>query len=98
VPENESELEDNILGIQGQLWSEMITADKQMQAMLCPRILGLAESAWSSEKNRRTSQELLSIAVNNFRGLFDQIGWDHYRAEEFEQVIDNESNINEVTA
>ena len=91
VPENESELEDNILGIQGQLWSEMINADKHMEAMLCPRIIGLSESAWTSASNKRKGSELNILAYNSFRDLFEQIGWEYYRSENFQNISDEDS-------
>jgi hexosaminidase len=36
-----------ITGIQGQLWSETVRTDGQVDYMLFPRLLGLAERAWS---------------------------------------------------
>lgn len=91
VPEDEPEIEDNILGIQGQLWSETITADKQMEAMLCPRIIGLSESAWTSASNKRKGSELNILAYNSFRDLFEQIGWEYYRSENFQNISDEDS-------
>lgn len=37
---------DNILGIQGQLWSETINEPQRWEYMVLPRLLGLAERAW----------------------------------------------------
>ncbi|MEH3048092.1 family 20 glycosylhydrolase [Sphingomonas adhaesiva] len=36
-----------IAGIQGQLWSEMVRRDSQVEYMLFPRLFALAERAWS---------------------------------------------------
>jgi hypothetical protein len=55
-----------------------------MEAMLCPRIIGLSESAWSTENNKRKGSELSTLAHNSFRSLFNQIGWDYYRSENFD--------------
>lgn len=37
---------DNILGIQGQIWSETIRTAEQLEQLLYPRLLALAERAW----------------------------------------------------
>lgn len=37
---------ENILGIQGQVWSETIRTPEQLQRMIFPRLLVLAERAW----------------------------------------------------
>lgn len=37
---------ENILGIQGQVWSETIRTAEQLEAMIYPRMLALAERAW----------------------------------------------------
>jgi len=94
VPSNEPELESNIEGIQGHLWSETITEDRHMEAMLCPRIIGLSESAWTSASNKRKGSELNALSHNSFRALFEQIGWDYHRSEDFPDISDN-ININE---
>lgn len=37
---------ENILGIQGQIWTETIRTPQQLEQMLYPRLLALAERAW----------------------------------------------------
>ncbi|WP_397471657.1 family 20 glycosylhydrolase [Rheinheimera sp.] len=37
---------ENILGIQGQVWSETIRTEQQLEQMIYPRMLALAERAW----------------------------------------------------
>ena len=39
----------HILGIQGQLWSENIRSSERLQYMLFPRLIALAQRAWSRE-------------------------------------------------
>jgi hexosaminidase len=39
----------NILGIQGQLWSETLIESSRMEYMIFPRLLALAERAWAPE-------------------------------------------------
>ena len=36
----------NIIGIQGQLWSETIRSEQQAEYMLFPRLIAMAERAW----------------------------------------------------
>ena len=98
VPEDEPELEANIEGIQGHLWCETILKDSEMESMLCPRILGLSESAWTSNANRRKGSELGDLAKNSFRELFDRIGWDYYKAENFDIMSDPVTNEEALTS
>ena len=37
---------ENILGMQGQLWSETVRTAEQLEQMIYPRLLPLAERAW----------------------------------------------------
>ena len=37
---------ENILGLQGQLWTETVNREGRMHYMIFPRLLGLAERAW----------------------------------------------------
>jgi len=62
--------------------------------MLCPRILGLSESAWTLEKNKRNGKTMNILATNNFRDLFEQIGWEYYRSENFD-IMPTSNTINE---
>ncbi|MHC2992133.1 beta-N-acetylhexosaminidase, partial [Pontibacter sp. HJ8] len=39
----------NIIGLQAPLWSEMVTSPAQFEYMLLPKLLGLAERAWSKD-------------------------------------------------
>ena len=88
IPKDEPEIEANIEGIQGHLWSETILEDHEMESMLCPRILGLSESAWSSHINRRKGVELNNLLINSYRGFFKKINWDFYKAENFVMMSD----------
>jgi hexosaminidase len=63
-----------------------------MESMLCPRVIGLSESAWTSNENRRKGTELDNLATNSFRELFDRIGWDYYIAEKFDNMSDPAKN------
>jgi hexosaminidase len=39
----------NILGVQGNLWSETLNAEGRMEYMLLPKLLGLVERAWAPD-------------------------------------------------
>ena len=74
VPVNEPELEQKIIGIQGELWSETIIRDRDMESMLAPRILALSEGAWSTPLKKRKLTEFVG-AVRYFGKIFDKFDW-----------------------
>ncbi len=63
---------ENILGIQGQLWSETVYSTTIQEYMLLPKLLGLAERAWSqppiwaNETNDFERQRILEAAWARF--------------------------------
>ncbi len=63
----------NILGIQGQLWSETITNKDYFDQMINPRLAALAEIAWCSKAKRSWSQFRSSL-INNLEFL-SKLGW-----------------------
>lgn len=48
------EAEENITGVQAQIWSETIKGEKMLEYYLLPKLIGFAESAWSQERNWET--------------------------------------------
>ena len=64
---------ENVLGIQGQLWSETITDKDYFDAMINPRLAALAEIAWSSKANRTWSQFRSSLLHNV--DFLSNLGW-----------------------
>lgn len=52
---------ENVRGIQGQLWSEVVRTDAQVEYMIFPRLLALAERAW-----HRAEWELSPAAGQQF--------------------------------
>jgi len=64
---------ENVLGIQGQLWSETITDKDYFDAMINPRLATLAEIAWSS-KAKRTWSQFRSSLLHNVDFL-SKLGW-----------------------
>ena len=53
----------NIIGIQGALWGENIMSAKQMEYMILPRLLALAEKAWSKQPQWETEQDTAKLSV-----------------------------------
>jgi hexosaminidase len=68
----------NILGMQGQLWSETLVEPSRLEYMAFPRILALAERAWSPEPawagmdDRARREEALGVAWNEFANRLGQ--------------------------
>ena len=66
------EARDNVLGLQGQLWTETVNVPGRMEYMVFPRLLGLAERAWagepgwSEESNPSDREEQRLAAWNEF--------------------------------
>ena len=63
----------NILGIQGQLWSETITNKDYFDAMINPRLAALAEIAWCS-KAKRSWVHFRSSLMKNMEYM-TKMGW-----------------------
>ena len=68
---------ENVLGIQGQLWSETITNKSYFDTMINPRLATLAEIAWCSE-SQRTWENFRSALKNNLE-LLSKIGWKFHK-------------------
>lgn len=73
VPQNEPELERNILGVEGAFWSEFTTADAEMEPMLAPRVLGVSMLGWQDNQSI-TTERLLGLRCI-YADVFDAIGW-----------------------
>lgn len=68
----------NILGLQGQLWSETVNEPGRLKYMILPRLLGLAERAWAGEpgwsetQNRDAMEQERVTAWNEFANRLGQ--------------------------
>ena len=60
-----SPAEKLFLGVQGNVWTEMIPTPEQYEFMIYPRILALAEIGWSKEKSAYADFRLRAMAVND---------------------------------
>ena len=82
----------NILGLQGQLWTETVNREGRMDYMIFPRLLGLAERAWagnpdwSDHVNREQLWSARDEAWNNFANRLGQY--------EFTRLDKNHPGIN----
>lgn len=73
VPQDEPELETNILGVQGTFWSEFTTADAQIEPMLAPRILGVATMGWQVRGS--ADPQILAALAGCYQRVFAAMGW-----------------------
>ena len=64
---------ENVLGIQGQLWSETITNKDYFDKMINPRLAALAEIAWCT-KAKRSWLQFRSSLINHLKYL-SKLGW-----------------------
>jgi hexosaminidase len=48
---------DNVVGIQGNLWSETLGAEGRLDRQLLPKLLGLAERAWAKDPDWALEQD-----------------------------------------
>jgi len=69
---------ENILGLEAPLWTETITNIKEAEYMTFPRIIGLAEIAWSPEENRGWDEYKIRLANHGPR--MKALGIDYYRS------------------
>ncbi len=66
----------NVLGIQGQLWSETITNKDFFDEMINPRLATLAEIAWCSKAKRPWAQFRSSLLHN--LDYLSKLGWNFH--------------------
>lgn len=79
---------ENIIGMQGQLWSETVRTSEQLEQMIFPRLLPLAERAWhkaawegkKAEQKRRDSdwQQFASVMAQRELPKLDKAGVSYY--------------------
>ena len=58
---------ENLLGIQGSLWTEFCSKPEDVEYLLFPRLLALAESAWSVPERKEWERFLTNVDVFNTR-------------------------------
>lgn len=74
VPADAPDIATRVVGVQGTFWGEFTTHDREMEAMVAPRILGVAAKAWD-RTDRLTGPELHALA-RAYLPIFDAMGWE----------------------
>ncbi|MEW9053759.1 MAG: beta-N-acetylhexosaminidase [Neobacillus sp.] len=55
---------DNIMGLEGTIWTERVLTNEKLESMISPRIQALAEAAWTNERNYEDFLERLKAHIN----------------------------------
>lgn len=76
VPRDAPDIAGRVVGVQGTFWGEFTCADVEMEAMLAPRILGIACKGW--EVDGTTTGARLRALAGAYAGLFDTMGWQRH--------------------
>jgi len=77
VPAGAEDVAHRIIGVEGCFWSEFTTIDAQIEPMLAPRILGLANKAWDCRDS--VDGPALRALATAYAPIFDRIGWTRHR-------------------
>ena len=70
---------DNIIGVEAPLWTETIINDDNIEYMVFPRIVGVAEIAWSQEKD--INWQDYRIRLSKQKSRFEALGVNYYKSE-----------------
>lgn len=71
---------ENILGIEAPLWTETITELDELEYMVFPRLVGLAEIGWTSPEKRNWENYRQRLAGQ--QGRFEAMGIDFYASKQ----------------
>ncbi len=90
TPENLSpDLQKYIIGVQANLWTEYIETPKKVEYMILPRLLALAEIAWS-QTARKDYENFEKERVPQHLSVLDAKGY-HYRVPTADGAKDQDS-------
>ncbi len=64
--------EKNIIGVEGELWTEWIRTPERLEMMAFPRIQALSEVAWTPESKRNFAD--FKTRLDDFKPTFDALG------------------------
>lgn len=81
---------ENILGIEAPLWTETITNMDEIEYMVFPRIIGLAEIGWSPEEGRGWDEYKFRLAAHGPR--MKALGIDYYPSKTVPWVSDEQQS------
>ncbi len=73
---------DNILGVEAPLWTETIVTRDDLEYMVFPRLIGVAEIAWSKEENRNWKNYKERLTKHKLR--LDNLNINYYKSEYIE--------------
>ena len=76
VPTGAEDVADRIVGVESCFWSEFTTTDAEMEPMLAPRILGVANKGW--DKRDGVDGPGLRALAQAYAGVFDRMGWQRH--------------------
>ncbi|MCK5824549.1 MAG: beta-N-acetylhexosaminidase [Ichthyobacteriaceae bacterium] len=71
--------EQDVLGIEAPMWSETITTLDEMEYLVFPRLPGVAEIAWSKEKNRNWKNYKKRLGYHKL--IFEYMNINYYKSE-----------------
>ena len=78
IPDATPDVAANIIGVEGTFWSEFTSDAKDFEAMIAPRIFGLATKGWTPDDG--TTLEDLRATATCYATLFAKIGWAMHHA------------------
>ena len=73
---------DNIFGVEAPLWTETIVTRDNLEYMVFPRLIGVAEIAWSEEENRDWEGYKRRLGKQKLR--MDNLNINYYKSEHLE--------------
>ena len=73
---------ENILGVEAPLWTETIVTRNDLEYMVFPRLIGVAEIAWSKEENRNWEGYKERLTKHTMR--LDNLNINYYKSEYLE--------------
>ena len=88
------EMSDYVIGVQGSTWAEYISDENQLEYMIFPRFLAVAEQAWSIPERKDWND--FRERMNFHRSLLEDRGWNVYdlhNAPEIEAVASGNESI-----
>lgn len=94
---------ENILGMQGQVWSETIRTPSQLNEMVYPRLIALAQKAWhkaawesnnDSEQQAKSWAQFASVLVHKEFGRLTQDDVEYYLPVPGGQIVNGKLEAN----
>ena len=70
---------ENIVGIEAPLWTETIVTSDDIEYMLFPRVIGVAEIAWSKKENRNWEEYKKRLSKQKLR--LDNLEINYYKSD-----------------